>query len=156
MADQNFVSPAEEIRLPERALPEPNPLTRAAHRREVFWQITLPFVLGALILLAVAALAVWGTTLRSETVNRWGWISLIWMLIPALFFTFIIIAFFAGLVYLLTRALSGLPPYARLIQDFFTQVAGQARALSDKAGEPIIRLHAWRASVNALMRRLRR
>ena len=156
MVDQDPIDFSGELSPTKKPLPEPNPLTRAAHRREVFWQVTFPLLLGGTILAAVAVLTVWGTALRSDTVNRWGWISMIWLFIPLLFFTLVVIAFFGGLVYLVTRLLSALPPYARMIQDFFAQVAGVARVISDKAVEPFFRVQSWRASIRALTRRLQR
>lgn len=44
-------------------LPERNPVTHAAHRREVFWQITFPFLIALIILLGLVAGVIFaGTT----------------------------------------------------------------------------------------------
>jgi hypothetical protein len=37
----------------ETTLPEPNPVTRAAHRRDFFRRVTLPLVIGLLIMIGL-------------------------------------------------------------------------------------------------------
>lgn len=138
---------------PPMPLPDPNPVTRAAHRREVFWQISVPLIVGSTILFAFAFLALWGTFVRADTVNRWGWVSLVWLIVPALFFLLVLIILSGGLVYLVVRLIAALPAYARMVQDFFAQVAIMARRISDKAVEPVLKIQTFNAKLRAIRRR---
>ena len=44
-----------------KELPERNPVTYERHRKEVMWQILVPVLIGAVIVLALAILATTGT-----------------------------------------------------------------------------------------------
>jgi len=139
-----------ETRNPVPAPRERNPITTAAHRREVFWQITLPLILGLLLVLAVTVLA---AVSGSGPASKWGDISLIWLilltLLPILIFTVII----AGLAFGVFRLIGILPGYARQVQDFFMLVQEQVRKGADKAVDPALKAHSFLAGIAALRRK---
>ena len=56
---------------PQFVLPERNPKTHAAHRRDVLRQITLPLVIGSLLLVAVMALVIIAAAGANGEVRRW-------------------------------------------------------------------------------------
>ena len=71
---------------PEFVLPERNPKTHAAHRKEVGWQITLPLIIGCLLLALLMTGVIWSAAGANPELRRWADISLVWTLLPALFF----------------------------------------------------------------------
>jgi hypothetical protein len=131
----------------QSSLPERNPLTRAVHRREVFWQITFPLVIGALLILA---LAVGAGLVSSNTASQAANISTMWLILPALAFTLILTLVLATVTYGLIRLIGILPPYAALVQNFFIAVSQKVRKVSDQAVEPVIRVASAQARLSAL------
>lgn len=133
-------------------IPVRNPVTHAAHRREVLWQITIPLILGVLILLALAVLtvivAIQG---NSSAVMVWGDISAMWLILPTVFFILILTALFAGLLYLVIRLVNVVPGYARRIQDIFAKVETKVRSISNKAASPVIKVSEAAAAVQAAL-----
>ena len=129
------------------SLPKPNPLSRAAHRRQVFWQIIFPLILGALLILA---LAVGAGLVSSQTASQAANISTMWLILPVFSFIFIITLVLAAVTYGLIRLIGILPPYAALVQNFFVAVSQKVRKVSDQAVEPVIKAASAQARLNAL------
>ena len=84
-----------------------NPVTREKHRREVFWQITIPLVIALIIVIALAILIpVVGT---HDSVSQWADVSLIWLIVPQMFLALITLLILIVLVYVLAGLLKVLP-----------------------------------------------
>ena len=123
-------------------LPERNPITHAEHRREVFWQITLPMVLGALMLLvALASLIILANQSLSD-LSRVADGSIIWMILPSLILALILLVLLIGLVYAILSVLRVFPPYAHLIQIYFERGNREVSRTTNKITEPIIRMQS--------------
>lgn len=127
-----------------------NMATQQTHRREVFWQITLPFVIGTLLLLAFAAAASWGAV---GEVRVWGDVGIIWliclMFVPGL----ILIIILAGLVYGLTVILRRLPGFALQAQNMLQMISWWVKRAADKSVEPVLRIESARASIKSIFRK---
>jgi hypothetical protein len=130
---------------PKFILPERNPKTHAAHRREVWWQITLPLLLGCLLLVALIAGVIWAATDPASEVGRWADISLMWIMLPALFAALVMLILLIGITYLVSKLLGVLPGYARLVQDFFTVGKLKVIQFSDTLVKPVMKLKSWSA-----------
>ena len=131
-------------------LPERNPLTHAAHRREFFWQVIFPIIIGALIIMALAV-GSWFVSYNSA--SQAANISVMWLFIPLLFFTLLFTILLAGLAYGLIRLIGILPPYAALVQNFFIMINLRVRSASDKAVEPVLKTASAMATLRALLGR---
>lgn len=130
--------------------PERNPMTHAEHRREVFWQITLPLVIGILLLLAALAAIIFSVIQPVTDVGRWADVSLMWLILPSLFFALIILVIMIGLVYAVSQLLRIIPRYARIIQLYFEQGKGKVSQLTNLIVEPILRINSvWAAARRA-------
>ena len=130
-----------------------NPITHQRHRREVFWQITFPFLVVNLVLL-VAAVLVAG--LSADNASTWADISLIWMIIPAMLFSILTTILLAGGVYLTLRLLGILPFYFYKGHNWFLLVNLQVGRIGDRLAEPFLRVRAWKAGAEALGRQVQR
>ncbi len=125
---------------------ERNPKTHAAHKREVFWQISLPLLAGVLLILAALGAVIFSTIQPVTEVGRWASVSLIWLILPALFFAFLFLIILAGLVFAVTYLFRLVPRYALVVQLFFEQARSKAGQLLDLSAEPILRINAiWAA-----------
>jgi EamA domain-containing membrane protein RarD len=129
--------------------PERNPNTHKVHRREVAWQITLPFILGLLIILG---LAVWTiiSTARGGSVSQEADTSLIFLLIPTMVMSLVPLAIFAGLAYGVIMLNKALPQYSYKAQQAMTKVRIAIRTGADKLVDPIIRFKSILAAFEVL------
>jgi hypothetical protein len=137
------------LRDPKRSLPDRNLETYQNHRREIFWQITIPLVIGVLVVLALAVGILFGSV---ADVSRWADISIIWLILPSLLITLVFLIVTAALAYVVLLLINRLPPYMLLLQDFFHKIRDGVRRVSDKAVEPVLRVEGLKASWRALRR----
>ncbi len=99
-----------------------------AHRRQVAWQIILPVILAALLIVAAAVLVSLAAADGTGDIARWAEISTIWLVIPFIFIGLLVLALLIALAYLTGLAADFIPPYSRKVQVFFSQVeAGVVR-----------------------------
>jgi uncharacterized membrane protein YhdT len=130
--------------------PERNPQTHAKHRREVFWQITLPLVIGILLLLAAVAAIILSATQPVTDLGRWADVSLMWMILPSLFIALIMLVILIALVYGISVLLKVIPRYARILQLYFEKGKGKVSQLTNLMAEPILRINSvWAAARRA-------
>jgi hypothetical protein len=133
-----------------RQYPERNPKTHAEHKQEVFWQITLPLIIGSLLLLAALAAIIFSITQPVTDVGRWADVSLMWLILPSLFFALIILIIMIALVFTVSLLLRIIPRYARITQLFFEQAQGKVSQLTNLMVEPILRINSvWAAARRA-------
>jgi len=131
---------------------ERNPVTQAIHRRQVFWQITLPLVILVLIFLALAvAVSLSGAGLQS----RWADISAIWCLCPNLIVLLLCVGSLGGMSYGLFRLQRVLPGKLFSLQKFSLKVRDGVQKASDVAAEPVLKMHSSRAGQKTLWKSLR-
>lgn len=134
----------------KRRYPERNPKTHAEHKREVFWQITLPLIIGSLLLLAALSAIIFSAIQPVTDVGRWADVSLMWLILPTLFFALIILVIMVGLVYAISLLLRIIPRYACIIQLYFEQAQGKISQLTNLLVEPILRVNSlWVATRRA-------
>ena len=131
---------------------EPNPLTQRKHRQEVLWQISIPLAAGMLLVLAAGAGVIFASA-AGGAVDRWASISLIWLIIPTMILTLLLIVVTAALAYGLIRLIGVLPGYSRRLQDIFVMINARLRKIADAAVEPALRVHSFTASLRALRRK---
>jgi hypothetical protein len=127
-----------------------NPQTTGKHRRETWWQISLPLLVGILIFVALAVGANFGT---NEAVGRWARISMVLLAIPLIILALLTLAVLIAFIYLAARLTKLIPPYAWQAQELFARIAVVSRRAADKAVEPVLRLNAFVAGLGALRRR---
>ncbi len=122
---------------------ERNPVTHARHRREVIWQITIPVVVGILILLVLAFLAAFQTDMDQASV--WADISLMWMIVPAFVATLIFFVFLAASIYLVVRLIGVLPGYLFMAYGWLLLMGDRLRQAEGKMVEPFMRTQSFMA-----------
>lgn len=131
---------------------ERNPITHKIHRAQTAWQIYLPLIMGLIIAVAFAALAGFAS---AEGASRWADISLIFLIIPVVMMTLLVLAFTAGLIYVVVKLLQIIPVYSYQALDFIQLVSRRIHKGADLAVEPILRVHGFRAALQVLRDKLR-
>lgn len=131
---------------------EPNPKTQQVHRRETFLQITLPLIIGLVLILFLAVLTVITAT-SGGSVAQAADASLIFLIIPLMLVTILFTLIVGAVAYGLIKLNATLPVYTRQAQDVFARVRQQVQVGSDKAVEPILRIRSFFASLGAFKRK---
>jgi hypothetical protein len=137
-----------------RMLLDRNPVTHARHRRETLTQITLPFAASVILILGLVALVIWMGTAGEH--SQWADVSLIWLLIPVMFVSFLFLLILAGITYGLIWVIGILPHYSKRVQDFFSLIRVRVAHLDNRMVEPILGIQGMTASMRALIRALGR
>lgn len=135
-------------------IPVRNETVHRRHRKEVFWQITFPLILGTLLLLGVCGLTV-GVAVGGWPLALWRDISMIWLLLPALILALIVLAIVGGLAYGVIRLIGILPGFFYRLQRMFETVAIRSRQIADRIVVPVLRIAGWRAGIRRLRQLIR-
>ncbi|MEJ2757003.1 MAG: hypothetical protein P8046_00850 [Anaerolineales bacterium] len=131
-------------------LPEPNPVTRAAHRRDYRRGVLFPLI-GFIVLLV--GLGVAFVLLPVGDVTTWSQIATILLVLLALLLGLITLVILGGLVYLVSYILGILPGYTRMAQDGIETIKKQAIKGADITAKPVIQVQSFLAVVNAIFGR---
>lgn len=135
-------------------LPHPEHYSYQLHRKQRITQIILPVVISTLLLIGLIALISFATFNSNGDVSRWAAISTIWIVIPALLGGLIVLAILIGLIYLMARALDGLPHYTGIAQDYVDLAKIYIIRGADMVVKPIIGLEGFIENVKAFFERI--
>ena len=136
----------------ENQKPERNPKTHKDHKRETFWQITFPLILGVVFVLILAVLTFMAAT-GDGRITQAADAALIFLIIPLMLFTLISTVIFAAITFGVIKLNSTLPLYSKQLHDVLVRVRQQVQMGSDKSVEPILRIQSFFASLKALKRK---
>jgi|JI8StandDraft_2_1071088.scaffolds.fasta_scaffold91056_2 hypothetical protein len=124
------------------------------HRKQRNTQIILPIILSVVVLVGLIVLISFATFKQGGDVGRWAAISTIWIVIPILLAGLVTLVVLIGLVYLMARALQGLPYYTGIAQDYVFKARGYIIRGADMAAKPILALDGWIESIKAFFGRM--
>ena len=135
-------------------LPQSEHYSYQMHRKQRNTQIILPIILSAVALVGLVVLISLATFNQGGDVGRWAAISTIWIVIPILLAGLIFLLVLIGLIYLMARALQGLPYYTGIAQDYVYKARGYIVRAADMAAKPIFALDGWLESIKAFFGRM--
>jgi hypothetical protein len=121
--------------------------TVRAHKRQFAWQILVPFLVMAGLIITGAVLVVTGETSRTGT---WADVSVIWILVPTLLFALMFLVIIITIIYGMIKLLQILPRYTGKTQDIFAQVSAGTRKAADGATKPFV----WYRQAGAVIKSL--
>jgi uncharacterized membrane protein YbhN (UPF0104 family) len=128
-------------------LQERNPKTEAAHKKQLLWQVTMPLILGIIVILVLVVLA---AIASRDTASVLGDIALIWLILPLFVILLVFMAIFGGLAYLVIRLNNALPRLALKAHHLIKGFQANLTKGADAAVKPIIQIGGWWATVRAL------
>jgi len=114
--------------------PVDSPTVRA-HKRQLAWQILVPFLVAAVLILAAGVLA--ATSIGSVT-RTWADISIIWLIAPMLLLALLLAAVLGCLIYGIAILLKVTPRYSIKAQYYAAAASAVTRKASDGAAKPFI------------------
>ncbi len=124
--------------------------TIRAHKRQFTWQILIPFLVMAGLIIAGAVLVVTGGGSQTEV---WTDISIIWLIAPALILALVVLAIVITTVYGMAKLMQILPHYTGNAQTIFARVANGTRKVADGAVKPVVWVREAGAMVKSLFRK---
>lgn len=120
---------------------------RKNHKKQTFWQIWVPLIVGILIVLFLAVLTVILTSrdISGEFNTKWASISAIYISLPALFIAFIFLAILVGLIFLFSKIHRIVPEYMQKALDILLKIRDTIHMSSDTVAKPVITVKSkWR------------
>ena len=116
-----------------------------AHKRQLAWQILVPFLVVTILILAVAVLVTFGAVSATRT---WADISIIWLIVPMLILALFLVFELGLLIYGIARLLQVTPLYAGKVQNFFALFSAWIRKVSDGSAKPFV----WFQQAGAILK----
>lgn len=126
------------------------------HKRQTFWQVLLPVLLSALVVLAGLAFLILTAAQGDSAGQLSGWAdtSLIWLLLPVMGAGLMAILLLGGLIYLLARLLKILPTYTALVQRYFTIGEAWVKGMVAHGLKPVLTARGYQAGASQLLKSL--
>ena len=118
------------------------------HKRQLAWQILVPFFMATAIILVVAILVATGATDN----RAWADISTIWLIAPILASALFFVVVLGFLIYGIARLVQITPRYTGKAQDFFALLSTWARIIADGATKPFIWFHQAGAILKSIFK----
>ena len=74
-------------------------------------------------------------------------VSLIWLILPSMFFALLLLAILGGLVFAVSYVFRIIPPYALVVQLYFEQAKSKIGQLLNMSAEPFLRINSLWAAI---------
>lgn len=136
-------------------IPQPVHESYLKHRKQLGWQIILPVVLSALLLVGLIVLIGFATFRDNGDVARWAAISTMWIAIPVMIGLLIVLALLGGIVYLLYKLLHITPTYTGIAQDYVYKAESLIKRALDAVVNRVIELQGTLATVSEFFKRIK-
>jgi len=135
-------------------LPRPEHYSYLQHRKQRAMQIILPVVISAVLMIALIVLICFATFNSGGDVSRWAAVSTIWIIIPVMLVGLIFLAILVGLIYLMALALSALPYYTGVAQDYVYKAKAYIIRGANMAAKPVIAIDGFIENLKAFFERI--
>ncbi len=129
--------------------PRPVSPTLQQHKRQFIWQILIPIILMAVLIIAAALLATFG---EASSTSLWRDVSLIWFLASALILALILIVLLGVVIYGMIRLKKAAPRVTARAQELTLLGALGIRRIADGAAKPFIWLEQAGAAVKSIFK----
>jgi len=122
------------------------------HKSDFLWQILLPVLGVALILVITAGFT---AVASSGAVSKLADVSVIWLIVPMLVVVLVITAITIALIYWMIQILPKIPFYSRKAYFYVLTAQHSVHVYSDKVVAPIVKVKVYNAGVRAFFNNLR-
>jgi len=124
------------------------------HQKQTFWQIWFPLAITIIGFLTLAILACLVSGRDASISAMWANISLIFLIVPVLFFGLLLLAILLGLIYLMAKVFSLAPIYLKKAQ-YYTNVASDyIHKWADQSVLPIVWIQAKSSQIKTFFTRI--
>jgi hypothetical protein len=123
------------------------------HKKQRFWQILAPILVGGLATLGAAAWMVRAVVV-GNSVSQYADTSLIWLILPVMMFGILFGLLLLGLIYAVAQLLHILPQYTFLVQQYAALIEAKLKLWTKKAMDPVITVESIKAAAGAFFKNL--
>lgn len=122
------------------------------HKRQLAWQILIPFLAVTALIIAGAVLVTIG---QSSQTRLWADVSIIWMIAPMLVFGLVLVSLMAILIYGMLKLIRILPRFSSRVQGWMSSLSSGTRKVADGTVKPVLWVSQCRAALKAFFRKFR-
>ena len=131
------------------------PLSPAVlHRRQMLQQVWLPLAASLIVLLALMILTIVGAVQGNPAVEKWGNLSAIYIILPVLLVSLILLALVGGAVYGMSKLLNKMPTWMMMAQAHAVTLSAMIRKAANAATQPAFAVHLFAARARALRKQI--
>jgi lysylphosphatidylglycerol synthetase-like protein (DUF2156 family) len=123
--------------------------TVQVHKRQLAWQILVPFLVATAVILGVAVLVASGS---ADTNRPWADVSFVLMIAPMLLVALMVVSVLGLLIYGIARLLKVTPKYTAKAQSYVASAAAGARKLADGSTKPVVWAQQARAVFKSIFK----
>ncbi len=126
----------------------------ADHNRQMLWQVLVPLLITALIVVGLMIWAVVGAYNESVLVTFWGNISAVLIIIPVLLVGILLLGIVGGMVYGMAKLLGAMPKWLLIARMRVNQLSLSIERMANAVVRPIFAVNTFTAEVEALWYRI--
>jgi hypothetical protein len=120
------------------------------HKRQLAWQVLIPFLVMSLIVIAGAVLVVVG---GAPGTRIWADVAVIWLLAPLMVLALIAVVVLVLAIIGLVKLTQFIPRYTPRVQSVFSATASGARKVANGVVLPFVWFEQARAALRSFFRR---
>ena len=129
---------------------KPDSTSVLKHRQQFTWQILVPFLVMAALIITGAVLVVTG---GPKQTGVWADVSTIWMLAPMLGLALLIAIALGSLIYGMAKLTQITPHYTGRAQEFAAAVSTGIHKVADGTAKPVFWFQQAGATIKSLFRK---
>ena len=126
------------------------------HRKQMWLQILLPIIFAVLIFIAITILTSLAALRGQGDVSRWAAMSTIWLVLPVMVASLIILILLIAMIYLLSRLMAVIPPYSYQAQQVVYRIESMANRFAEMFRKPVLALQELTRLVRIYIEKLRK
>lgn len=135
---------------------QPNPTATktkivAKGTRQRFWQVIFPIVFVSLLVIGLVVYLVINARAGGISLEQLGGVATIIIILPALFGLFIVLAIYAGLIFLLGKLTGMIPNLAQKTLDVFGRARYEISKIANGAADPFIKMREMSAKATQVL-----
>jgi len=123
------------------------------HKQEFLWQILVPVLVVALLLIVAAGFAAFTSSSQASTLAD---ISIIWLIVPMLIVFLVVMAGTVAAIYGMIRLFPYIPYYSRRVHLYVVIAQQKTVVTGGKVVKPFINIHVYKAGFDAFFNSFRR
>lgn len=123
------------------------------HHRQTTWQILIPLIIASVLILFLSIKVVIITSSGTMTGLHWANISIIWLIIPFLYWGILALVILIAVIYGLSKMIQTLPYYSLKARFYSNHVKQIICCGADQSVQPILTIKGWRAGWRSLVSR---
>lgn len=126
------------------------------HRKQVIWQIFVPVVVSAILIIGVSVLAAVLASRDAAQSSQMASVAAIWVILPIMAGSLVLFVLVVALIVLFGKLYQKVPTFTRTVLGFMQLLRDHMLAITNQSVEPIFRVRSFWAEWQTLWRKILR